>query len=718
MKHLSMLLCAAVLAVAAPVHQARAEVDVSIDFFYDALTPHGDWIYADDYGYVWQPTVASQPDWAPYSDGYWAYTDAGWTWISNEDFGWATYHYGRWIRMHSRWVWVPGNEWAPAWVSWRQSDDYVGWAPLPPEASWSVNVGFNQWTDSYYDIGPSYYNFVPVNAFARRTSLRPVIIDRSRNVTYVDRSVNITNISYRQNVVNNIFVGGPDPDRIDRIGDSRIRRLALRRDDDNFRREWLDNDRRDRPRGFGSLSRIDQDALIVAAPGIRADGGTRLPPRVRERFDRPEIDRGWRNVENRELADRLRERNREILAKDRPATLPEKAIQLITGKEPPPAIGRDLKPEERRQGPGRPDASRIEDDVRRVDPNRPDRRPGSPRDEPPTADENRRPGQPMSDRDGRPGLPGREQRPGERPDGDRRPDMGIPERDRDLHPGERPGPDRDRDGRPGAGRESRPGMDRDRTSRPGVPDRGNRPDLPGRDGRPDADRPGMPDSNSRPGLPGHEDSDRPGIRRDGRPDRTPEARPGDRNRLPEGLTPDPRRTPGNASGAEGNRRRDGAPGRPGAEAPSESRSDTIPTPRNARPAPMPEPKAEPKARSAPMPKPDAPEVKPVPMPKPEAKPTPAAKRPEVSRREAPEIRVAKPQVKAPAGRPQVQAKPKVQAPQSRPVKAERPSLPQPKPQVRQAPPKPQAAPKAAAPKPQKAPGKAPAAKKPGGKKND
>jgi hypothetical protein len=99
MKLLKLWLCAALFAVAVPVSSAHAEVDVSIDFFFDTLSPYGDWIYADDYGYVWQPTVAQQSDWAPYSDGYWAYTDAGWTWISNEDFGWATYHYGRWIRM-------------------------------------------------------------------------------------------------------------------------------------------------------------------------------------------------------------------------------------------------------------------------------------------------------------------------------------------------------------------------------------------------------------------------------------------------------------------------------------------------------------------------------------------------------------------------------------------------------------------------------------------
>ena len=30
------------------------------------------------------------------------------------------------------WLWVPGRVWSPAWVNWRQDDDYVSWAPLPP----------------------------------------------------------------------------------------------------------------------------------------------------------------------------------------------------------------------------------------------------------------------------------------------------------------------------------------------------------------------------------------------------------------------------------------------------------------------------------------------------------------------------------------------------------------------------------------------------------
>ncbi|OYW70742.1 MAG: hypothetical protein B7Z37_29800 [Verrucomicrobia bacterium 12-59-8] len=99
MKRSFLLLCATLLAVAAPLAPARADDSVSIDFFYDALSPYGDWIYTPNYGYVWQPLVAQQPGWSPYADGSWAYTDAGWTWISNEDFGWLTYHYGRWILM-------------------------------------------------------------------------------------------------------------------------------------------------------------------------------------------------------------------------------------------------------------------------------------------------------------------------------------------------------------------------------------------------------------------------------------------------------------------------------------------------------------------------------------------------------------------------------------------------------------------------------------------
>src|SRR5450631_3764819 len=139
----------------------------SYGMFYQKLEPYGAWRETSDYGYVWQPREAEAAGgWRPYTDGRWVYSDAGWTWMSEEPFGWATYHYGRWVRL-SRvgWVWVPGDEWAPAWVSWRTSKDYVGWAPLPPEARFDRRSGIRNWADNYYDIGPDQYAFVPTNEF-------------------------------------------------------------------------------------------------------------------------------------------------------------------------------------------------------------------------------------------------------------------------------------------------------------------------------------------------------------------------------------------------------------------------------------------------------------------------------------------------------------------------------------------------------------------------
>ena len=103
-----------------------ADPEVSLNFFYDNLRPYGSWIDVADYGYVFQPSVAvSNSDWRPYADGYWAYTDVGWTWVSYEDFGWATYHYGRWADLDDYgWIWVPamngvqpGSRGAPAAIT-------------------------------------------------------------------------------------------------------------------------------------------------------------------------------------------------------------------------------------------------------------------------------------------------------------------------------------------------------------------------------------------------------------------------------------------------------------------------------------------------------------------------------------------------------------------------------------------------------------------------
>ena len=119
-----------------------------------ALEDYGSWRPHPRFGEVWVPR-AVPPDWRPYQNGHWVYTDEwGWYWVSDDveaDWGWVVYHYGRWaFEPGFGWFWVPGDEWAPAWVNWRYGDEFVGWAPLPPD----------ELVESY-EVEPAYWMFVP-----------------------------------------------------------------------------------------------------------------------------------------------------------------------------------------------------------------------------------------------------------------------------------------------------------------------------------------------------------------------------------------------------------------------------------------------------------------------------------------------------------------------------------------------------------------------------
>jgi len=181
-----------------PVQAAPAvSADASLQTFYDILSPYGSWVAMAGYGYVWQPAATLQDfRWRPYTFGHWAFTDDGWTWMSDEPFGWITYHYGRWMRTHTLgWVWVPRDEWAPAWVSWRYGNDFVGWAPLPPEARFDGATGIQQWADQQYNLGSSDYTFVPASDFGD-DSMADVEVPPDQAGPIYDESDNITNIYY------------------------------------------------------------------------------------------------------------------------------------------------------------------------------------------------------------------------------------------------------------------------------------------------------------------------------------------------------------------------------------------------------------------------------------------------------------------------------------------------------------------------------------------
>jgi len=167
------------------VEEANGPVD--FDVFYDQLSPYGHWFTYGSYGWCWSP-YDTPFGWRPYSVGSWTETDAGWTWVSDEPFGWATYHYGRWIFDDDYgWVWIPDTEWAPAWVAWRQSDDWIGWAPLPPGATWQASVGLT-WNDAFASqIDEDAWCFVPSSAILA-PSIATRIVPAPRNHALLGRT--------------------------------------------------------------------------------------------------------------------------------------------------------------------------------------------------------------------------------------------------------------------------------------------------------------------------------------------------------------------------------------------------------------------------------------------------------------------------------------------------------------------------------------------------
>lgn len=180
------------------VPRAEAAVGISISLFYDELAPHGDWVRYRD-AYVFIPANVGA-DWRPYTLGHWVYAKRyGWTWVSEEPFGWATYHYGRWGYADDiGWYWVPGTRWAPAWVSWRRSNDYIVWAPLPPsgggvEVSVSIEVG---------DIPEFYWVAVPARQFLA-PEIHVVVVREEREIREV---IERTEYVGAPRITNNIVV--------------------------------------------------------------------------------------------------------------------------------------------------------------------------------------------------------------------------------------------------------------------------------------------------------------------------------------------------------------------------------------------------------------------------------------------------------------------------------------------------------------------------------
>ena len=223
--------------------------------FYEQLTPHGEWVQvsSEDIGlkpnttsnarsgkdrflltsllglndaqasalgeanmiYVWKPSndlgvvtiEGAAPKFMPYTNGQWVHSDAGWYFKAPTPAEEIVSHFGRWVQSETEdWLWVPGRVWAPAWVDWKQNDDYVSWAPLPPSSFVSSQSMNNSLIDDskyvvverkyflepavykYYVSSPGNVNKVLVSELARTsgiTILNNTIINQGPDVNVI-----------------------------------------------------------------------------------------------------------------------------------------------------------------------------------------------------------------------------------------------------------------------------------------------------------------------------------------------------------------------------------------------------------------------------------------------------------------------------------------------------------------------------------------------------
>ena len=189
-------------------------------YFYDRLSPYGNWINLQPYGYVWTPRGTGYR-WRPYSDGRWVWTDYGWTWIAAEDWGDIPFHYGRWgWDNYIGWFWVPGTVWGPAWVTWRTNDQYMGWAPLPPGVEFGAGMSFDSRS---LDIPLIFWIFIQGSRFQDRY-LNPYILPYERNQTIINYTSITTNIYIRNDRIINEGIG---LDAVRRITGRTVPRYAL-----------------------------------------------------------------------------------------------------------------------------------------------------------------------------------------------------------------------------------------------------------------------------------------------------------------------------------------------------------------------------------------------------------------------------------------------------------------------------------------------------------
>ena len=207
---------------------------VDYGYVYSALSPYGAWMDLPGSGWCWQPTVGTlDSTWQPYcNNGRWRWSDSGWYWDSHYKWGWAPFHYGRWSKSSRYgWLWHPGRVWAPAWVSWRDSGNLCGWAPLPPGTDFTLGSGWTRHgraVDSQqpdFGLAASSFTYVAKDQMLEPAQYRA----HSQQATALfERTRPAARNGFRPGANNRILNVGVDPNQVQRATGRPLRASTIR----------------------------------------------------------------------------------------------------------------------------------------------------------------------------------------------------------------------------------------------------------------------------------------------------------------------------------------------------------------------------------------------------------------------------------------------------------------------------------------------------------
>ncbi len=175
----------------------------------------GRWVDVPDYGYVWTPSLSIGVSWAPYREGRWIWRGGDYVWVSFEPWGWAPYHYGRWAFVaRFGWCWVPPARgdvyWAPGYVGWVNTGDYVAWVPLAPGELYYGHGYYGRHSVNITNVRINQVNITNVykNVY---TNNGVTVVNRNTFATASPRMVNVNKTVIQQQlfVKKNISAGAP-----------------------------------------------------------------------------------------------------------------------------------------------------------------------------------------------------------------------------------------------------------------------------------------------------------------------------------------------------------------------------------------------------------------------------------------------------------------------------------------------------------------------------